>query len=92
MPIVSCPVCKGWSTEKLPIDSHYKVCPHCKGESMQLKQDNYILFWDLPSQFDYAGRAKAARARTIMIIGLICGFIFLILLLLILGNQAVKLL
>jgi len=50
-----------------------------------------MLFWDMPSHFDYGGRERARLVRFIVLGGMAFLVITLILSLIILGNQAIRL-
>jgi hypothetical protein len=92
MQILNCPVCNGWGTNSLPVRKGYKTCQNCRGESVQLKEGNVLVYWDMPPLFDYAGRKRANTFKSVFIVLMIALVLFLIITLFILGNQAIRVL
>lgn len=90
--IIACPVCNGWGTNKVPLDDNFKECTHCRGESMQLKSKDYILYWDIPGYFDYGGRQKKVLYRLGLVALLILMLLAAIIVVIFLFTYAVSLL
>lgn len=87
--VTFCPVCKGWDTEDQGITEKSKLCSNCGGESVQREVDDLMLFWDLPSQFNFAARRRADLFKKVFA-GVLIGMIFILLASIVIGANSLS--
>ena len=72
--LTTCPVCKGWGTEKVPPLKSGPPCKECGGLGVFLAQSEQTYVWGLPTFIDFKKRKQIRILKIILFVSIIIFF------------------
>ena len=73
--IITCPLCKGWGTEKVPPKRGSLVCKECGGLGVFLAQSDQTFVWGMPAFIDFKIRNRVKVLKIVFLLFAIIIFI-----------------